>query len=127
MPRLTPEELRRLREEAARGLYLRDGDAAGRVIVHMGSCGIAAGAREIEAAFSEELQRLGLSGIRLVTSGCAGFCSREPMATVELRGSPPVTYGNLDPARARSVVERHITGGKVVSAYAIGVGSERGA
>jgi len=93
----------------------------------MGTCGIAAGARAIVAAFLEELEKSGMKDIRVTTSGCAGLCSKEPMATVELLDSPPVKYGELTPDKARNIFQEHIIGGTAVAAYALGVGSERGA
>jgi (2Fe-2S) ferredoxin len=49
------------------------------------------------------------------------------MATVELLNSPPVKYGELTPEKAVKIFREHIVGGKAVSEYALGMGSERGA
>jgi NADH-quinone oxidoreductase subunit F/NADP-reducing hydrogenase subunit HndC len=91
----------------------------------MGTCGIAAGARMIEATFLSELEKKGIKDIMLMTSGCAGFCSREPMATVELLHSPAVKYGNLNPDKVQKILNEHIIGGSIVEEYAIGTGPER--
>ncbi len=64
--------------------------------------------------------------IRLTTSGCAGFCSREPMATVEILNVSPVKYGDLTPDKAKKIFKDHILSGDIVTEYAIGIGSERG-
>jgi NADP-reducing hydrogenase subunit HndB len=127
MARLTLDELRKKRADAQKGIYLREGQFRGKIIVHMGTCGIAAGARAIVAAFLEELEKSGINDIQVTTSGCAGLCSKEPMATIELAGSPPVKYGELTPDRARAIFKEHIVGGKAAVEYALGVGSERGA
>jgi NADP-reducing hydrogenase subunit HndB len=108
MPKLTIADLKKEREQAKGKMHLRDGEFRGKVIVHMGTCGIAAGAREI------------------VSAGCAGLCSREPMATVELLDSPPVKYVNLTADKTVKIFQDHILGGQIVQEYAIGVGSERG-
>jgi len=126
MPKLTIDELQKKREEARKGIYLRDGEFKGKIIVHMGTCGIAAGARAIVTAFLEELEKNGVKDIRLTTTGCAGLCSREPMATLEMLDSPPVKYGDLTPDKAKRIFAEHILKGNIVKDYALGIGSERG-
>ncbi|HAL57719.1 MAG TPA: hypothetical protein DCP63_14935 [Bacteroidetes bacterium] len=126
MPKLTLEELRKKREEARKSIYLRAGDFKGKVIVHMGTCGIAAGAREIISTFLDEVEKTGAKDIMVTTSGCAGLCSREPMATVEVLNGPPVKYGELTPEKTRRIFKEHIMGGRPVVECALGVGSELG-
>lgn len=127
MAKLTLEDLRRKRAEAQKGIYLREGEFRGKIIVHMGTCGIAAGARAIVAAFLAELEKSGINDIMVTTTGCAGLCSKEPMATVEMLNSPPVKYGELTPEKAGKIFNAHIVGGTAVAEYALGMGSERGA
>lgn len=127
MVKLTIDDLRKKRAEAQKGIYLREGEFRGKITVHMGTCGIAAGARAIVATFLEELEKSGLKDIMITTSGCAGLCSKEPMATVEMLNSPPVKYGELTPEKARIIFMEHIRGGTAVVEYALGMGSERGA
>ena len=126
MPKLTIDDLRKKREEARKSIYLREGEFKGKIIVHMGTCGIAAGARGIVSTFLEELDRSGSKDVMVTTSGCAGLCSKEPMATVELVDAAPVKYGELTPDKARRIFKDHILGGTMVGEYAIGVGSEKG-
>jgi NADP-reducing hydrogenase subunit HndB len=126
MPRLTIEELRRKRDDARKSIYLREGEFKGKITVHMGTCGIAAGARGIVSTFLEELEKSGSKDIVVTTSGCAGLCSMEPMATVELLNAPPVKYGELTPDKVRKIFKDHVLGGNVLVEYAIGVGSEKG-
>lgn len=125
MPKLTIDELRRKRDAVRRGIYLRDTAFKGKVIVHMGTCGIAAGARQIMAAVLEEVEQGRLRDVMVTTSGCAGLCSREPMMTVELPGAPPVKYGDLTPEKVRRILAEHVAGGRLVADYLIGTGSER--
>ena len=127
MAKLTLDDLRKKRAEAQKGIYLREGEFRGKITVHMGTCGIAAGARAIVAAFLEELEKSGRKDILITTSGCAGLCSKEPMATVEMRDSPPVKYGELTPEKARTIFQNHVIGGTAAVEYALGIGSERGA
>ncbi len=125
MGRLTVEGLRKKREEARKKLYLRDGEFKAKVIVHMGTCGIAAGARGILTAFLDGLERSRRKDVQISTTGCAGLCSREPMATVEILNNPPVKYIDLTPEKAKRIFNEHILEGKVVLEYALGIGSER--
>lgn len=126
MAPLTLDELRKKREEAKREIYLREGKFKGKIVVHMGTCGIAAGAREIVSAFLGEIEALTDKDIVLTTTGCAGLCSMEPMATVELLKSPSVKYVNLTPDKAKKIFKEHILGGRIVKDYALGIGSEKG-
>jgi len=124
--KLTLEELRKGREEARSKTHLRGGEYKAKVIVYMGTCGIAAGARDIVLAFLNQKESRGAADILVTTSGCAGLCSREPMATVELVDGPPVKYGYLTAEKTARIFEEHILGGRIVQEYAIGAGSERG-
>jgi len=125
MAKLKIEDLKKIRDESARSRSLREGKGRARITVHMGTCGIAAGARKVMTALLEEVESRHLTDVIVTTSGCAGLCSREPMATVELLGQPPVKYVDLDAKRIREIVESHVLGGVIVEAYALGVGSER--
>ncbi len=126
MPKLTLDELRKKREEARKSIYLREGEFKGKIIVHMGTCGIAAGARSIVSAFLEELEKSGAKDIMVTTSGCAGLCSKEPMVTIEMLDSPPVKYVELTPEKVKKIFREHILGGTTVAEYALGIGSESG-
>ncbi|MCL5031013.1 MAG: (2Fe-2S) ferredoxin domain-containing protein [Bacteroidetes bacterium] len=92
MPKLTIDDLKKIRDDSRKELYLREGNYRGKVIVHMGTCGIAAGAREIVNALLDEFDKRKLTDIMFTTSGCAGLCSEEPMITVEIEGAAPVLY-----------------------------------
>ncbi len=125
MPKLKLEDLAALREKARRSTSLRDGAARVRVTIHMGTCGIAAGARKIVEAALRELEQRDLQDVMVGTSGCAGLCSREPMATVEVLGEAPVKYVDLTEAKIKTIFTEHVVGGKIAEAYALALGSER--
>lgn len=125
MPKLTRDELHKIREDAKKGVYLREGKFRGKIIVHMGTCGIAAGARDVMASLVDALSNSGLTDIALTTSGCAGLCSMEPMMTVQIADAAPVKYGKLDAEKARKIFVRHVVGGEIVTEDALGIGSER--
>ncbi len=124
MPRLSIEDLKRLREETRRTMTLRSGVARAKITVHMGTCGISAGARDVMAALLREIETHGVTDVLVTTSGCAGLCSREPMATVEVGTQPPVKYVDLNPERMVNVFRRHVLGGNVVVELALASGSE---
>ncbi|MBM4031453.1 MAG: (2Fe-2S) ferredoxin domain-containing protein [Planctomycetes bacterium] len=125
MARITAQDLDRIGEEAKSRIHLRQGIARGRILVHMGTCGIAAGARAVMMALIREVETRHLGDIALVTSSCAGLCSREPMITVELKDQPPVKYVNLTADKVKDIVEKHILGGEIAAEHALSVGSER--
>jgi len=126
MPKLTIQDLEKIREQARRGLVIREGGAfKAKINVHMGTCGIAAGARTIMTALMKEVERRDLHDILLTSSGCAGLCSQEPMITVELAGQAPVKYVNLTEAKILEIFEKHVLGGTIMKDYALGIGSEK--
>ncbi len=124
MPKLKLEDLAKIKDKVKDSTSLREGGYRAKVTVHMGTCGIASGARKVMQTLMDELAKRDTKDVILTTSGCAGLCSREPMATVELRDEAPVKYVDLDEEKARKIFEEHVQGGKVVEAYALAVGSE---
>ena len=125
MAKIKPADLGKIRERMARTMNLRDGDARAKVTVHMGTCGIAAGARKIMSAMLALVEEKDSKDIVLTTSGCAGLCSREPMMTVELKGQAPVKYVDLDEEKTKKIFAEHVLSGVVVEDYALAIGSER--
>lgn len=125
MAKIKPADLGKIRERMARTMSLRDGDARAKVTVHMGTCGIAAGARKIMSTMLSLVEQKDSKDIVLTTSGCAGLCSREPMMTVELKGQAPVKYVDLDEEKTKKIFAEHVLSGVVVEDYALAIGSER--
>jgi len=123
--KLKPEDLDRISKRMKATTLLREGAGSVKITVHMGTCGIAAGARDIMIAFLDHVEKSGRDDIILTTSGCAGLCSREPMATVELKGNPPVKYVDLTPEKVERIFSEHVIGKKIVTEYAFAIGSER--
>lgn len=125
MAKIKPEDLLKIRDRMAQSMNLRGGEAGAKITVHMGTCGIAAGARKIMNALLALAEEKGVKDIILSTAGCAGLCSREPMMTVERKGEAPVKYVDLDEDKARTIFEKHALSGTVVKEFALAVGSER--
>ena len=125
MAKLKLGDLAKMRDEAKAMVALREGKGRAKITVHMGTCGIASGARDIMNAFLKELETGSVTDVMLSTSGCAGLCSREPMVTVEIQGQPAVKYVDMTPEKAAKVFADHVLGGNIVTEYALAAGSER--
>ncbi len=124
MPRLTVDDLKKIKEDYKASITLREGGYRAKITVHMGTCGIAAGARKIMEAILDEINKNNVKDIIVTTSGCAGFCSREPMATVEIINEAPVKYVQLNEEKIRKIFKEHVMGGTIVEDSALVMGSE---
>jgi NADP-reducing hydrogenase subunit HndB len=124
MPRLTVDDLKKIKEEHKATLTLREGGSRAKVNVHMGTCGIAAGARKVMETLLDELGKNDVKDVLVTTSGCAGLCSKEPMATIELLNEAPVKYVHLNEEKMRKIFAEHVMNGRVVEEYALVMGSE---
>ncbi|MEW6355914.1 MAG: (2Fe-2S) ferredoxin domain-containing protein [Planctomycetota bacterium] len=103
---------------------LREDGYKACVTIHMGTCGIASGAREILTALMDELAACGRHDVRITTSGCIGACSHEPVMTVEVLGAKPVLYGDLNPVAAGDVFREHVLGGRIVPQFVVTLGTQ---
>ena len=124
MPKLKLEDLAKIKEKVKTSTALREGGYKAKITVHMGTCGIASGARKVMQVLMDEIANRDIKDVILTTSGCAGLCSREPMATIELREEAPVKYVDLDEEKTRKILIEHVLGGKIVEEYALARGSE---
>jgi NADP-reducing hydrogenase subunit HndB len=122
--KLRIQDLAKIREKTKSLMTIRESQGRARVTVHMGTCGIAAGARDIMDALLDEIRKAKVQDVIVTTSGCAGLCNKEPMATVELKDQPPVKYGDLTPDKMRKIFAKHVLGGKMVTELVLAVGSE---
>lgn len=124
MPRLKIEDLQKIKEKYKAEFTLREGGYRAKVTVHMGTCGIAAGARNIMTALMDEVAKSKITDVIVTTSGCAGLCAREPLATVEIINQPPVKYCDLNEEKIREIFKEHVLGNNPVEKYALVVGNE---
>ncbi len=124
MAKLRVEDLKRIKEAAKGTVNLRAGEYRVKITVHLGTCGIAAGARRIMNFLLEKIQQTQTTDIILTSSGCAGLCNHEPMMTVEVKDSAPVKYVLLDEEKTAKIFDEHVMNGNPVSEYALSVGSE---
>ena len=107
------DELRELREKVQKDINARDNKDKAKVIVGMGTCGIAAGAREILKKVMEEVNKRGIE-VNITQTGCIGMCEKEPLLDVKLPGEERITYGNLEPDDVSKIIVEHVINGNIV-------------
>jgi (2Fe-2S) ferredoxin len=113
------KDLEALRERARKELELRGTPKEVQITVHMGTCGIAAGARDVLSRLAEELTESGVENVTLRQSGCLGLCDQEPLVTLKDAGGTEFRYGRLDGAKAAEIVREHVVAGHPVQDYLI--------
>jgi NADP-reducing hydrogenase subunit HndB len=113
------DDLKKVREEALQKRKIQTESGKARVIVGMGTCGIAAGARDTMKAILDTIEKDNIQDITITQTGCIGMCEKEPIVQVEIGEQPLVTYGKVSPEIARSIIKEHVVGGKVVANHVI--------
>ena len=122
MAKLTLEDLRKMREEKQKALDMRDSSNKDvQVVVGMGTCGIAAGAKETYTTLIDTLTEKGLTNVLVRQTGCMGLCHSEPTVEVVVPGMPTVIYGHVDAATAKDIVEKHIVGHQLIENLISGI------
>ena len=112
-----PQDLNKLREQARGELEARSGPKETSITVHMGTCGIAAGARDIMAELTEQLAGAKVENVALRQSGCLGLCDLEPMLTIKDKSGMNYLYVRLTREKIVEIVAGHILEGKPVRKY----------
>ncbi len=113
------EDLNRIREKAKKNLEIRQKANRTQVKVYMGTCGIAAGARETISAIIDELGNLDISNVEVTQKGCIGLCEQEPLVEVETKDGNSTLYGNIDSDRARKIVKKHIMRNEILDEWIV--------
>lgn len=117
----TLEDLKKIREDMQQRISLRKSEEESiRVVVGMATCGIAAGARPVLEALVDEVGKRKLANVIVAQTGCIGVCRLEPIVEVYEKDKDKVTYVNMDPEKARSLVSEHLVNGRVVPGWTIG-------
>ena len=127
MAKLKLEDLKKIKDRVRQDTSLREGGSVAKITVHMGTCGIASGARDVMSALMEELTISERRDIIVTTSGCIGLCSEEPLVTVELLNQEPIRYHFMDKNKMRQVFRRHVLEGEIQEAFAMAKGTEHDA
>lgn len=117
MAKLTLTDLKRMRDEKNKEMNRRDSDKEIQVIVGMGTCGIAAGAKETFAAFVDELDKSNVGDVTVKQTGCMGYCSVEPTVKVLAPNMPDTIYNKVSADVARKIVKEHIINRKLVDEH----------
>ena len=107
------EDLRKIKAESQLQTKARKSNDT-QVIIGMGTCGIAAGAREVMTAVLEELAKRNLNNVSVLQTGCIGMCQKEPLMDIVRPGEDRVTYGPVYPSDVPRIIAEHLVNGNIV-------------
>ena len=112
MAKMSLEQLRNLRDTKKMEITRREAEGKEtQVIIGMGTCGLAAGAKTTLDTFLNSLGEYNLVETVMVRqTGCFGYCHSEPTVEVAVPGMPPVIYGNVDSEAVKEIITKHIIG-----------------
>ncbi len=113
------QDLERIRLKAQERMRVREGEGATKIAVGMGTCGIAAGARDVMAAILDEVAKRKLADVTVTQTGCVGLCEYEPLVDVILPGQQKVTYARVDADKARQIVARHVVNRQIIGDWVL--------
>ncbi len=113
------DDLKKLRDKS-RGLTSARQESSHKIIVGMGTCGIAAGARGVMNAILEELNRRDLSEVNVTQTGCIGMCEKEVLVDVQRQNEERVTYGKVTPEDVKRIIGNHLINGQIVEDLVVG-------
>ncbi|MBM7870987.1 (2Fe-2S) ferredoxin [Clostridium pascui] len=119
MKKITLEDLEKIKDRNFQKVNQGKDRQDIRIVVGMGTCGIAAGAVQVYETFEAEIENQGLKDITLVKTGCIGVCRLEPIVEIIKPGEEKVTYVKVTPNKVRNIIEQHIINGKVVEEFTI--------
>jgi NADP-reducing hydrogenase subunit HndB len=113
------DDLKRIREEALEKRKLKTASGVAQVSVAMGTCGIAAGARDTMKAILKYIEENNVSGVVVTQTGCIGMCEREPIVQVTVGDKPKVIYGKVTPEIAERIMKEHVQAGYAVEEFIV--------
>lgn len=113
------EELKRVREEALQKKQMKATAGNVQVIVAMGTCGIAAGARDTMKSVLNFIETNNLSGVSVTQTGCIGMCEQEPILQVVIGEGKKVVYGKVNAEIAEQIMKQHVQNGTPVQDYVL--------
>ena len=115
----TLEDLKVLREKLKSDIKVRQNQGT-KIIIGMGTCGIAAGAREVMSAALDELAVRKLNDVQVQQTGCIGMCEKEVLLDVIRPNEPRITYGNVKPADVKRIIADHVVNGRIIEDLVVG-------
>ena len=116
----TLEDLAKIKDKAKATVSVRSAEQSIKVVIGMGTCGIAAGAREVMAAILDELGKRNLAAVTVAQTGCVGLCDKEPLVEIIRPGKPTVMYGRINAERARRIVAQDIVNDQIIGEWVVG-------
>lgn len=117
MAKLSLADLKNIRDEKRGNMVRRDTDKEVEIVIGMGTCGIAAGAKETFDAFVKELASSDIENAAIKQTGCMGFCAIEPTVEIRVPDMPNTIYNRVTPEVAQMIVKDHILGKKLVEEH----------
>ena len=118
MSKLTLDDLRKLRDTKRKEINQRDTTTKEiHIVVGMGTCGIAAGAKETLNALVDAVTARNLGNVLVRQTGCMGLCHSEPTVEVAVPGMPATIYGRVKPEQGVQIVEQHVAGKRLVDSF----------
>ncbi|MDX9991707.1 MAG: (2Fe-2S) ferredoxin domain-containing protein [Anaerolineales bacterium] len=108
------DELKKIREEAIKKKEMKTAPGKTQVIVAMGTCGIAAGARDTMRSILNYVEGQKVSDVTVTQTGCIGLCEHEPIVEVIIGEQPKVYYRKVNVEVAERIMREHVQGGKPV-------------
>lgn len=114
----TMAELQAIRDRKKQEINNRNNSESDiKVFVGMATCGIAAGARTVLNAMVSEVNKRGLSNVKVSPTGCIGNCKYEPIVEVVFPNKDKVTYVGMTADKALRVVAEHIVNGNPINEF----------
>jgi NADP-reducing hydrogenase subunit HndB len=113
------ERFQKIKENALQQRKMKVEVARTHIVVAMGTCGIAAGARDTMAAIVDEIKKQGVSDVMVTQTGCIGLCAYEPIVHVQVGNKNPVTYGKINPERVPTLIRKHVLEEEVVTEWLV--------
>lgn len=113
------DELRRIKEEALKKREAAQTSGRVQITVPMGTCGIAAGARQTMKAILDFIEKESLSDVVIRQTGNSGLDEWEPIVKVAVAGQPEVTYGKVTADKAERIMRQHVMQEKVIAEFVV--------
>ena len=80
-----------------------------KLLVGSASCGLAAGAADVEAAALAVIGELEIDA-DVTRTGCIGFCDREPIVDLRLPDGPRLSFEKMTAGKVKKLLESYAAG-----------------
>jgi len=89
------------------------------ILIGMGTCGLASGAKKVEEAIKNELKKLNIEA-QIEATGCVGYCAKEPIVDIKLPGRPRISYCEVTPKLVPKLIQKTIVEKSVMKENLLG-------